>query len=411
MKKTALMFAILLMFTHAFAQETVEVTQGEKDQIAQELEKEAEAPQHDSKTKKFLKKVAKAFKSSAKTVEVEIKKLDDCVNCEAAPKSKGQVLLTNIGRKLGKGAAWLSTTTAKPFMNASGFLTGVFEKKEKNKDIQALYEFFLNHQEEFDKLYLEAGTPEELVELMLVKMEEIVENKSQVILKDFLVSVGITREIPEDLSDFELTDEEIASIDMSKVSPDFINNHKEYQELRPIIGDVTQTELQDIILSGYFDKSIGFENYKAALPKIHEGVLTIGGQIFAPKIALGVVSKTLAGLYAVPVIAADIGTGVSTAICLQKSTVEKFEKDKDLRSFCSYVTNRSAYQLMKSRAKGYVAGKKTRVKIEQKLKERKERRALRKAERAKRKAEKEAQKEQEELEEAERVLLQRTMVH
>jgi hypothetical protein len=189
------------------------------------------------------------------------------------------------------------------------------------------------------------------------------------------VSLGIKREIPDDLSDFELTEEEIVSIDMDKVTPDFINNHAEYQEVKLIIGEVTQEELTDIIISGYFDKSIGFDNYKAALPKIHEGAITIVAQIFGPKIVLGLISSSLAGLYALPVLAADIGTGVSTAICMQQETKDKFSKDKDLSAFCSYVVNRSAYQLMKSRAKGYVSGKSLRAKIDKKIKDRKERRA------------------------------------
>lgn len=381
MKKAVIMLAMTLMMSHGFAQtEVKEVSQSDREHVALDLEKEADSGKHDKKTTRLLRKVAKSFKKASQDISVELKTLDDCVNCESSQKTKGEVVVTNLGRKLGKASAWLTTTTTKPFMNAAGFLTGLFEKKDKNQDIIALYKFFLNHSKEFDKLYQEAGTPEEMIELMLAKMEEIVEKKSHVILRDYLKELGIKREIPADLSDFELTEEEIASIDMTKVTPDFINNHPEYQEVKPIVGAVTQEELNDIIQSGYFDKSIGFENYKAAMPRIHEAAGAIVAQVFAPKIVLGIVSKSLAGLYAVPVIIADIGTGVSTAICLQNETQAKFEADKDLRSFCSYVVNRSSYELMKSRAKGYVAGKNSRAKIEQKIKERKERRAKRRAE-------------------------------
>lgn len=379
MKMKTFAFSMLFILSPAaFSQQVLEVSPAEKEVVAAELDKEAESGKHDKKTNILLKKVAKGLKESSQVIEVEVKKLDDCVNC--ADKSKEQIILRNIGRKLGKGASWLTTTTSKPFMQASGFLTGLFEKKDKNKDIMALYQFFLNHSRDFDLLYVEAGTPEELVELMLAKTEEIVEKKSHLILKDFLAHVGVKKEIPEDLSDFELTDEEIASIDMDKVTPDFINQHPEYQEVRAMIGDVTEEELNDIIMSGYFDKSVSFENYKAALPKLHEGAMTIVGQIYGPKIALGVISKSLAGLYSLPVVAADIGTGVSTYICMQSETKDKFEQDQDLRAFCSYVVNRSAYQLLKSRAKGYVSGKKARTKIEKKIQERKERRAKLKAE-------------------------------
>jgi hypothetical protein len=382
MKKSVLLLASLIVMNQGFAQEVQEVGHHEKDVIAQNLDKEADSGKHDQRTKKLLNKVSKAIKESTQKLVVEVKKLDDCENCAGQP--KGQIIVRNIGRDLGKVSAWITTNTSKPFMTSAGFLTGLFEKKDKNKDIVALYQFFLNHSKEFDQLYVEAGTPEEMVELMLGKMEEILEKKTHLILKDFLVSVGITREIPEDLADFQLSDEEIASIDMEKVSADFINNHAEYKELKPIIGSVSEQELNDFIMTGYFDKTIGFENYKAALPKIHEGALMIVGQIAAPKMVLGLISQSLVGLYAAPVIAADIGSGISTAICLQKETQEKFKADDDLRAFCSYVVNKSAYELMKSRAKGYVSGKNIRAKIEQKLKERKERRAKRRAERASR---------------------------
>jgi hypothetical protein len=75
---------------------------------------------------------------------------------------------------------------------------------------------------------------------------------------------------------------------------------------------------------------------------------------------------------------------------MQKTTQDKFEKDKDLSSFCSFVVNRSAYQLMKSRAKGYVSGKSIRAKVEKKIKERKDRRAASKAQ-------KELEREQKEM--------------
>lgn len=378
MKKGALAFALLMMLNQGFAQEVKEVSEGDLQVVAQDLEKESESDKHDSKTKKLLKKVAASFKAAPQKIKLEAQKLDDCDTCENLTKTG--VVFRNIGMKVGKGSAWLTTTTSKPFIQAAGFVTGVFEKKEKNQDIVALYQFFLNHSKDMDKLYVDAGTPEELAELMLAQIEVIIQKKSRIILKDTLVALGVTRELPEDLADFELTEEEIASIDFEKLSPDLINNHPEYQEVKAIVGEVTEDELNDIIMSGYFDKTIGFDNYKAAMPKIHEGVVMIVGQIMGPKIVLGVISTSLAGLYATPVILADIGTGVSTAVCLQKKNQEKFEKDKDLRAFCSYVVNRSAYQLMKSRAKGYVAGKNTRAKIEKKIAERKERRKKRQEE-------------------------------
>jgi hypothetical protein len=377
MKNSFILLMLMSLTAPAFAQETIEVTTAEKEQVAIELEKEAANPKHDTKTKDMLQKVAKEFKGSKSTDELDVNKEADCSQCEKEQKKKPN-FFTKIGRKLGKASAWVTTTTAKPFMNAAGFLTGVFEKKDKNKDVVAMYQFFLNHQEEFDPLYQEAGTAEEMIELMIAQSEEIMEKKSKIILKDILAQLGIKKEIPEDLADFELSEEELASLDLSKLDVDKINNHPEYAEVRPLLGDMTKQDLEDIVMSGYFDKTISFENMKNAVPKTHEIITTVVAQIFAPKIVLGVVSNTLAGLYVAPVVAAQIGTGISTAICLQGETKEKFTEDADLKSFCSYVTNRTGYQLMKSRAKGYVAGKGLRAKLEKKAAERKARRAEKK---------------------------------
>ena len=381
MKLVALFFAIVLFWgvQQASAEDTIEVTQIEKDIIAQELDKEAESHRHDSRTKQYLKKISEVFKGLKGNIEVQVKDLKtDCTDCSKKEKTKN--FFKKIGRKLGKGAAWITTATAKPFMSAAAFIKGAVEKESKNKELVALYQFFLNHEEEFGDLYLEAGTPEEMIELMILKVEEITEKKSRIIMKDFLAHLGIDKEIPDDLVDFELTAEEIASIDPDKIDVAFINNHAEYQELRPILGDITEKELMDIVTSGYLDRAISLENYKDALPSLPELVGTVVGQLFVPKMALGIISNTLSGLYFTPVLVANIGTGVSTAICLQKETQEKFKDDEDLRSFCSYVVNRSAYELKKSRAKGYVAGKKFHSKIKERIQRMKERRKKKKEE-------------------------------
>ncbi len=380
MKKTALFLVMLTFMNLGFAQEEIEMTSSDKDTIAKDLENEAESGKHDKKVNRLLKKMAKKIKESSKTVVVEFKKLDDCVNCEAGQvKPKGQILATNAGRKLGRGAAWITTATGKPFANAAAFVKGLFQKQDKNQDVLALYKFFINNSEEFDKLYLEASTPADMVNLMVGKTQEIVQRKTNAIVRDYLVSLGIKREIPEDLRGFELTSEELEAINLEEVSGDFINNHKDYADLKPFMGEVTQKEAQDVVLASLLNKEVSFKNFKAFVPSVTEGAGALVGQMFAPKIALGVLSSSLSGLYATPVIMANIGTGVSSAICLQKDQAEKFEKDKDLASFCSYVVNRTGYELMKSRAKGFVAGKNTRAKIDKKIQERKERRAKKKA--------------------------------
>ena len=371
MQKTALLLVMMTMFMgNSFAQEkeTIEVSSSDQDVIAEQLDKEADAAQ-DTKTKILLKKVSEAFKKSKNAIEVEVEKAKtDCADCSKQAKAKNFFL--KLGRSLGKGAAWVSTTTAKPFVTAAGFTTGVFEKQDKNKDIAAMYKFFLNHQAEFDDLYLEAGTPEEMVELMLAKIEEIMENKSRVLMKDVLLNLGIERDLTDD---FELSNEELARIDLEKLDPNMINKHPEYQEVRAILGDFTKEEMKDIVVSGYFSKSISFNNVKEAMPKPYELAAAVAGQIIVPHAVLGIISSTVAGLYTTPVIMADIGTAISVGICQQPDVRVSMKGDKELKEFCSYVTNKSAYTLVKSRAKGYVSGKGMRTKIAEKIQERRER--------------------------------------
>lgn len=381
MKLMALVFATCLFWglKNVHAEETIQITQADNEIISRELEKEAQSEEHDTKTRKFLLKISDAFKSAKDRVEVKIDKMkDDCADCSREQKTKG--FLTKLGMSLGKGASWVSTKTGKPFMTAAAFVKGAAEKGDKNQDLVHLYTFLLNHQAEFDELYLQAGTPDEMLELMLMKIEDIMEKKSRLLLIDLLAHAGIKKEVPEDLSQFELSTEEFASLDQSKLDPAFINNHPEYQEIRPLVGDVTKEDVTDLVSSGYINKMISLENYEKTLPSIPEMVGAFIGQLYVPKIALGVVSKSLAGLYFTPVLVADLGAQVSALVCLDKKVQAKFKDDQELKVFCSYVTNKTGYEFMKGRAKGYVAGKKFHQRVSAKVKRFKERRAEKKKE-------------------------------
>lgn len=379
MRMYACLMAMLMVcgLKDARAQETVELTQADKEIVALKLEEEASSGKHSEEAKTLILKVADEFKNSKENPTIEIETSQkDCANCSTPKK---QNFFTKLGRTLGKGASWITTTTAKPFISAAGFVKGAVEKGDKNKDLVALYQFFLNHQAEFDDLYLQAGTPEEMLELLLAQMEIIMERKSEIIMKDFLTHIGVEKDF-SDLSNFEMTAEEIARLDQSKINPEYINNHPEFQEVRALIGDFTRDDLMDIVTSGYFSKAISFENYEKAVPTALELGSTIVSQIFVPNIALKVISSTLAGLYTAPVVVSQIGSAVSAAVCVSKETQAKFKTDDDLRSFCSYVTNRSLYEITKSRAKGYLSGKKFHQKVAKKIEERKARRAAKKAE-------------------------------
>jgi hypothetical protein len=138
--------------------------------------------------------------------------------------------------------------------------------------------------------------------------------------------------------------------------------------------------------SGGISTDADINSYKDALPKIHELSITAFSQAIGSTIVLSSLSGIVGAVYAVPVLAADVGAAISVAICLKKSNQEKMLVDDELGQFCSYVTNWSSYQLMKSRIKGYVKGKKAKAKYVAWVKKMKERRDARRERRKSKKA-------------------------
>ena len=82
MKKTAVLLILFMVFglRHVKAQESIEVTQADKEVVALELEAEARSDKHDSKTKEFLNKIAGIFKSSKDTNEIISWLKQPCLN-------------------------------------------------------------------------------------------------------------------------------------------------------------------------------------------------------------------------------------------------------------------------------------------------------------------------------------------
>jgi hypothetical protein len=342
--------------------------------VAHDLDREQDSSRHNFQTKEMMRKVSEEIKSLALDGADAAEANEAPVDCPQRKRS----LLTRIGRGVGRGAVWLSVQTLKPFVKAGSFTTGLLEKQEKNQDILALYNLLLKNSAQFDELYKEAGTPEEFVNLLILSFQQLMEKKSNVILRDTLIAMDLGVVIPQNIADMNWSLVDMDKLDPSKIDPKLINDHPEFQDLKPIIGEFTSRKIADIFLNASFDPEISLGNPKEALPKIHELAGGVVAQIIAPQIILGKISGSLASLYALPVLAADAGLGISIAVCLNKNTQAKFESDKDLRQFCSTATNWSSYQIMKSRASGYVSGKKFKVKLQEWNKKRKLKREERK---------------------------------
>lgn len=371
-----LMITLLISFS-AMASESRELGQSELLQVAQELDLEQNSARHSPETKRMMEKVSEEIKAVA-LEGGHVEANEERVDCPQKKRS----LLSRLGRGVGRGAIWLSVQTLKPFVKAGSFATGVFEKKEKNQDVVALYNLLLKNSADFDDLYKEAGTPEEFIELLILSFQQLMEKKSNTILRDTLIAMDLGVEIPANIADMNWSLVDMSKLDPSKIDPKLINDHPEFQDLKPIIGEFTAQTIADIFVNASFDPEISLLDPKEALPKVYEIAGGVVAQIIAPQIVLGKISGSLAGLYAVPVLAADAGLGISIAVCLNKNTQERFAQDDDLRQFCSTATNWSSYQIMKSRASGYVSGKKFKVKLQEWKKKRKEKREAKRRARA-----------------------------
>lgn len=347
---------------------TQEVKASDLDKAANDLDQEAQKEQ-DPKKRNLLQKISGEFKKMSSSAKETFKKKDG--------KKKKKISIKSIGRAVGKGATFVSIQTSRPFMNAAGFLTGFFEKPEKNQEAIAFLNFILNHDEDLKDVYKDASTPEDYLEKLQLKIDEILVLKSAIILQDTLKTLGQpvaigcvlkTLGVEPYATDNSISDLEhvvdMMAINTEKISPDLINEHPEYQELRPLLGDFDQDDMEDFLLDGTIETDLNVDAIlSGSRIKLGEAIGAFAGGLFVPRAVLGVVSKSLGSFVGTTTLIADLGFAASASMCLaHEKTKNSVGVDPEVTEFCSYVVNKSAYVLSKSRAKGYVAGKKFKVK-------------------------------------------------
>jgi hypothetical protein len=318
MKAIIIFFSCILTF-NLFAQQ--EYLLKNDPAFVEELNKEAFNPQHSPEERKLLSKISNKIVNFSKVMA----------------KNK-------TTRKIGKGASFIATNTARPFVNSSAFLTALFEKKQNSEiPLENIYQFFLIHEPEFRELTKNSGTLEELIEKIYEKLDEILIVKEELIFDDII---------------------ELTEGDLEKLKPSMINDHPEFQDLKLIVGNLTEEDIELIIEEGELDLLSTFKEFEDINKiKIHEIVTTILGQTLLSTKVIGIVSGVLAKVYGVTIVAADIVAGLSAVACVANDDViAKIETDQDIKNFCSYVAVQSVYTLSRSRARGYVAGKRFRVK-------------------------------------------------
>ncbi len=373
MKLSVFLFCVLLSTTFirsSFSSEIILEINENKDELvltAKQLEDIAfdlkhTASEQPADVQKSLLKVSDGFLSLANDVEADTKK------------KKRRISFKKLLLETGKGASFLSTNMLRPFVNIASFFTGLFENPGKNADSKAFLEFFLNHEKELRDSWRNTGTVISFAEKLTLKVENIFLEKQIIMIGDIfnhyvkvdpsresiLKSIGVEPFVDDEKIKTlqEIAFESLGPEDMFfEIDPDLINEHPEYQELRPLLGDISGSDLDSIMtFRPEFDLlSLG----NRSRLQLHEGLLAFSAKIFAPKIIIGLVSKSISSVVTGVGLLADATTAASVLMCTVNKKVKKKlkQKDEQLVDFCSYVVNKSAYVLSRSRARGYVSGK------------------------------------------------------
>lgn len=367
-------FLIGIFSVNAFAQEVeVELPTGEKTTITTEQLTEvsenldAESDKHQGKFKKTLKKISAGFKEKVKSLKRD----------ENTPKRKLTFKRVLLGA--GKGTTFISVQTARPFVNIAGFFKGFFEKPGKNVLEVEYMKIFLNHEDKFADIWTTFDprlNADELVKVQLAfeeRVELIIQEKQEVISKDIMANLDSLLDENEDV--------------MKQNIANFVNQHEAYQELIPVLGELTADRvdnLEDINLIDDPMQILGAARITAV-----EGIAGYAMKTVLPKLVLGMVAKSLGGAVLAVGLVADAGMITSALMCtVSKKTMAKIDNgDDELAQFCQYVVNKSAYIISRSRMRGYISGKKLRRKF------------IKRSEKIKRKIQQKLKKKQTHLEE------------
>lgn len=352
LKMQAIVFSFMigLFSVNAFAQEVeVELSSGETTTItAVQLEEvsenlDAESEKHEGKFKRTLKKISSGFKAKSQKLKRD----------KDTPRRK--VTFKRIIRGAGKGATFVSIQTARPFVNVTGFFKGFFENPGKNALEVEYMKIFLNHEDKFSDIWRTFDprlNPDELVKIQLAfqeRVESILQEKQEIISKDVMDNLDVLLSADEE--------------QMKQNIANFVNEHEAYQEFKPVLGELTADQVDDLENINLIDDPM--QVLSAARITAIEGIASYAMKSILPKVALGMIAKSIGGAVLAVGLIADAGMITSALMCtVNKKTIAKIDAgDDELAEFCQYVVNKSAYVISRSRMKGYVSGKKLRRKF------------------------------------------------
>ncbi len=315
-------------------------------------------------------------------------------------KEKRKVFFRKLGRKLGTIATAISTTTLRPFMNATAFMKASLGKSQISEKGLIVLEVLLEDQALMDRLanlYKEVGSQEEYLgrfsEIVMENMQERAERLGKKVAEMFLANFSIDFDVLAQDDDYMVLDKllegKLREVVEHMLATGELKDKSEIFDL----GDIFECNAEN----GDCLKNLGATVVAAVMQQM----------IMTPMI-LSAISSAASTIYALPVTLAMGGFGVSVWQCLnQKGQLKiaryqeimddrteeqlqedlaaneelkkEFENVYEFRQFCSYVVNQSTFLMVRSLAKGTVAGNEFREDIQERVAERKAKRAAKKA--------------------------------
>ncbi|MBL7714757.1 MAG: hypothetical protein JNL01_04765 [Bdellovibrionales bacterium] len=294
-----------------------------------------------------------------------------------------------LGRKIARGFGKVSAATymavTRNFLAAGGFIRGLAEKPENNPRVVAILRLIFTSKD-FGTLratYKKAGTFDEYATEFGTDLAALLQTEVESLILAILRDADPRIPADQDLLKLDLT-----QVDLSKLDAKKIRENERFQLIDQAFGPFDVEETVDDLKLGILDpKLIGemtdadeaLEQLVGHLPNWKElGGVFLGEHLLTPMI-LKAVSQTAGALYTWPLIVTAAGTAGSVFVCNRShiqarvkaagkgastyTDQEQYENDEELRRFCSYVTNQSLFRAVLGREKGYVAGKKFRLKL------------------------------------------------
>lgn len=384
----------LFAFT-VFAQEQTDLNQDQIDRAA--IERELDEKVENAQTEEERNLLTK-FKDWSKGV----------AESDIAKKS---------GRGLGKASSFITTETLRPFIATGSFFRGLFSKSDTAKTrVRSLaYTFYLENEKELNELYkdpkklenyLNENGKQGLVPSYAGMIQDLFKEKILKTIKGMLIDIDFNPSLEKDGKSMSLSDasslEELAqmiqdlrveenpfillSIDTEKLNNETLKKNlacnnlatlAPHIDIAPLISSLTnaavsgdginendykkaisQQLLADIdeFIAQFIEMDNGVWKNKEIMSELGETTAGIVAQYAVPSIVLGSIVNGAGAVYLGVTALSTIGSGLSVATCTKNKNIDKLMEDADFRNFCSYVVMRSSQKILKSKARGFLAG-------------------------------------------------------